>query len=391
MEAFETRLERVRTKLVIHHPFIASLLFGLDKELDDSMPFMAAVSTKSLFLNPKRIEENGITNHELMGILAHEALHPALFHLQRKGSRNTKIWNIAADAVVNHFVSVMGLTLPKFVVKAIPGKDTEAIYAELIEDAEECPSCGNMQAGNADGNSKTCPNCEGEPNPQFDEHKFSLPGEEENDQRVWETKITAAADTARNFGKLPKELEVVLEKLSKPVVDWRTELATWMQIHSGDEDYRWVPPKKNRMHLGYLPSSYSEKCECIIGVDTSGSMSDEELIWAVSEITELVTRFTAETVKVITFDTQIHDEFEVYDAHSVRDLKMRGRGGTNFCPFFERVADIGADVIIVFTDTMGPFPNDPPGQPTIFAGMYARAEPPWGARYIFVDSAAEIR
>src|SRR6516225_10741132 len=43
----------------------------------------------------------GLTHAELVGVLAHEALHAGLGHQARRGSREPVLWNFAADLEIN--------------------------------------------------------------------------------------------------------------------------------------------------------------------------------------------------------------------------------------------------------------------------------------------------
>lgn len=396
------RIERVRTELVMYYPFIAALLFGLEQVVDNTMKNIAAVSTRQLFLNTDLIKERGLDNQDLLFVLAHEALHPALMHLQRRGNRIPALWNIAADAVVNYYSTEMGIPPIAGTVPPIAGKDVETIYAELLEIAQPCPSCGGLSVEigsdgeisspsfsvepgkSMDNSSESCPTCNGSMN--FDEHLTSASTEADAEATRWQQKALSAAHAAkRNRGTVPGHFEEQINELVAAKVDWRTALSTWMQATKGDDDNRWVPPKKNRMHLGYLPSHFSERCDCVIGVDTSGSISSKELQQALSEIVSLASLY-CDSLKVITFDTIIHNEFDIVDGEGLDAIKMRGRGGTDFRPFFERLDDVTCDVAIVFTDTFGPFPASKPLTPTILAGPEENNDPPPWAKYILINA-----
>jgi len=56
---------------------------------------------------------NTLSDEQLQGVLCHEMMHVALLTLHRLGDKNTKLWNIATDILINKYITADGLELPK--------------------------------------------------------------------------------------------------------------------------------------------------------------------------------------------------------------------------------------------------------------------------------------
>jgi predicted metal-dependent peptidase len=93
----------------------------------------------------------------------------------------------------------------------------------------------------------------------------------------------------------------------------------------------------------------------VMAIDTSGSMSDDELAKVYAEVKELTEKMNA-VLTIIQFDTDIH---EILEAKSVKDLVrsgFKGRGGTDFNKAFSAARLLDPDCFIVYTDGYAPMP-----------------------------------
>ena len=104
------RIRKARTVLLLNHPFFGALIFRLTPVSAPNIPTMAT-DGKSLFYNPSFVDE--LPPDQLVGVLAHEVMHPALRHHTRRGNRDRERWNEAADYAINPLVLNAGMALPK--------------------------------------------------------------------------------------------------------------------------------------------------------------------------------------------------------------------------------------------------------------------------------------
>ena len=107
---FVTLLSGSRLRLRGKSAFFATLLLHTDVQPSQEVA-LAATDGDRVYLNPQAAA--GLPPGELDGLLLHEVLHAALSHVQRRGPREKKRWNKAADLIVNGMVAQAGLPLPK--------------------------------------------------------------------------------------------------------------------------------------------------------------------------------------------------------------------------------------------------------------------------------------
>jgi predicted metal-dependent peptidase len=65
----------------------------------------------TLFYNPSFVDT--LNSATLVGVLAHEVMHPALQHHLRRSTRNPRRWNIACDYAINLLLLGERLSLPE--------------------------------------------------------------------------------------------------------------------------------------------------------------------------------------------------------------------------------------------------------------------------------------
>ncbi len=122
-------------------PFFATLALHAKIKITDELP-TAATDGRDVFVNP--VFFNGLTPAAQDGLLLHEVLHAALLHVPRRGTRDPKLWNIAADIVINGMLIHDGYTLPEGGVRD-PSKEhlaVEEAYEALLKDAKPQPELG---------------------------------------------------------------------------------------------------------------------------------------------------------------------------------------------------------------------------------------------------------
>jgi predicted metal-dependent peptidase len=116
------------------------------------------------------------------------------------------------------------------------------------------------------------------------------------------------------------------------------------------------------------------KAKVVVVVDTSGSISTRDLASIDAELGHM-SRY--HEIEIVECDAKIQAQYP-YRGHLE---EVRGRGGTDLRPPFQRMIlnKIRPDVVVVFTDGIGPAPNRSPGLPVIWclvAGGYPPAH--WG-------------
>jgi predicted metal-dependent peptidase len=346
------RIQRVRTTLLLDHPFFGTLLFRLGARSGTSIETMATDGV-SLFFNPEFVDS--LSSAELIGVLAHETMHPALQHHTCRGGREPKRWNIACDYAINPLLIDAGLTLPKNVLldDRFRGMSAERIYnlleAEGGEENQNSSDDESQNGGESQNNSDSKPrqsdDGSGPSAPQTPSGIGQVLDAREPDEnrgqsveeqaREWQIAVEQAKNVARLAGKMPAGAMRSVEASKGAKVDWR-ELLRRAWSETIPADYSWTRPNRRHVWTGlYLPGVVCEGVgEICIAVDCSGSVNAHQLGLFEAEIRSILAGQQPRLVHVLYFDTEVH-KYETFQAGQLIKLTPVGGGGTNFRPCFE--------------------------------------------------------
>ena len=104
--------------IILTESFFASVAMMKLKQ-SDQVP-IAATDGQVVIYNPQFM--NSIQDDDLSFILYHEFLHIILMHHFRRGNRDPKLWNVAADIAVNLLIEkTKQWIIPSFAV-AMPNR-----------------------------------------------------------------------------------------------------------------------------------------------------------------------------------------------------------------------------------------------------------------------------
>jgi predicted metal-dependent peptidase len=386
--AVAKRIQKARTTLLLDHPFFGTLLFRLKGRETHSVATMATDGV-SLFYNPGFVDK--LSTPELVGVLAHEVLHPGLQHHTRRGDRRPFRWNKACDYAINPLLLDAGLVLPKDVLieDRFRGMSAERIY-NLLEEEEEGgsgqgsedqtePTPGGSTQGNEENDEPNPPVTPGgigqildAPEPEAADGKDIA-----EQAREWQIAVEQAQSLAKLVGKIPAGLERSLEGAEEARVDWR-ELLRRSWSETNPTDYSWTRPNRRHIWQGLcLPGVIREGVgEIVIAVDCSGSVSARQLSLFEAEIRSILEGQRPERVHVLYFDTRVH-KVDVYAAGQQISLDPVGGGGTDFRPCFDWVDEqqVQAQMLVFLTDLYGTLPTEEPSYPVLWASTGARQAP----------------
>jgi predicted metal-dependent peptidase len=346
------KISTARAKLIYSQPFFGSLVMKLKIVEDQFCPTMWT-NGKLIGYSPSYVDT--ISMDELIGVLVHEVLHVAYFHHLRKKDRDHKKWNVACDYAINDLIIESGFQLPE---GGWRGKGTdktaEAIYAEL-PDPPPSPSAGLSSSGDPSG-------C-GEVRQLTGENGKPLSKAEEAEAiNVARQNVAQAATVAKMQGKLPAGMERLITEIIDPVIPWRDVLHTFF-ARVARNDYNFLKPNRRYTSRGIvLPSLHSpELADGAVIVDTSGSVSDQELSMYAGEISGIL-EDTGATTHVIYVDSQVAGSQTFTPEDLPLKLEAKGGGGTDFRPGFVHIDDQMLEVswCVYLTDGYcNSFPDEP--------------------------------
>lgn len=372
-EAARKAITAARVKLVLGKDatsaFFATLALRLRAEADWSCQ-TAATDGRRLIYGPEFVVS--LPADQLLGLVAHEVMHCALAHMARRGARDPRRYNIAADLSLNPILRDAGFTLPPGGLfpgagqyRDLPsGLSAEEYYALLPRDddsggqGEDPGGCGAVRDAGDDADQQT-------------------------QAADWQVAVAQAKAAAQQRGKLPASIARTVEQLLQPTVDWRDVLREFLsRALTARDDYSWSAPNRRYIAQGiYLPSLRSEALgEVVIAVDTSGSISADTLAAFAGELNGILECQPCR-VSVVYCDAAVQrvQEWEPIDGPLTLDAV--GGGGTSHRPVWEWLRTSGADpaAVVCLTDGETDF-GDEPGVPVLWAltpGSSAR--PPFGS------------
>jgi predicted metal-dependent peptidase len=354
--ADEKRIERLlakaRTALVLEHPFIGNVALNLPYVPDYTIK-TAATNGKNIRYNPHFIDS--LNDEERKFLVAHECLHPMLEHTFRRGERNHRVWNQAADYVINKLLDdekigkmPQGGLLDNNIHNAGNGT-TEGIYNILPQPDD-------------DGN-----NGHGDPLDDCNDGG-DTPADKAQQEAEWKVRVAQAAQAAKMMGKMSAGLERLVGEILKPKVDWRDVLRKFLEKCKSDQR-TWS--KFNRRFLAqgiYLPSVSGESLgEIAFAVDCSGSITQEVIDQFAAEILSAKEDGNPTKIHVVYFDSEV-SHYESYGRDDDLDIKPHGGGGTAFSPVFEYFAehDINPVACVFLTDLCCNDFGDQPDYPVLW-------------------------
>ena len=226
-------------------------------------------------------------------------------------------------------------------------------------------------------------------NTMWDDHTRWGTEEEDMLRDVWIKRLENACenisieDPSNQRGVLPQSVVRLLKQLKQPQIDWRTILNDFIQEEI--VDYSFSPPDRRFSDSCFILPDFNDKDEKVYDIlfmiDTSGSMSDEMITAAYSEIKGAVDQFNGALEGWVGF----FDEPKPFDGEAgLEIIKPVGGGGTDFEIIFDYIHKYMSNrlpsSIIILTDGLAPFPPEyiSMGIPVLWVVNNDKINPPWG-------------
>lgn len=340
---------KARSRLILDNPFFGTLCLRL--KVVEWEQETGATDGVHLFYNPKWFEK--LTDMERIGFLAHEVLHVVFLHITRRNERDATKWNVACDYAINNYLVAEGFILPKggLVDPQYNDMTAEAIYSMLPDQDSKLldpGKCGGvMDHPGTDGTS----------------------GKTSAIEAGLTVAIHQAAEAAKAQGKLSGTMESVISDITDPKVDWKAVLARFLRANN-KSDFTWVRPNRRFIARGmYLPSLHNPCLEeIVVAVDTSGSISDDELTQFTTETSYILHELAPERVQFLQCDTEVQNATEYTRESLPLKVTYEGRGGTKFSPVIDYVNENypNTAALVYLTDLESDDFGDKPHYPVLW-------------------------
>jgi predicted metal-dependent peptidase len=343
--------------LMFKEPYYGLLLLSLNKVANRHID-TAGVSKNGLgtqlSINPDFWAD--LDADTKVGILKHELLHIAFFHLfMYKDFPDFDLFNIAADLEVNQYIQpeykgeawkrYRFYELSTFPELKLPPKAGTRVYYDILKKAEGknvSPLLDLALSQMRDGQNK------------LHELWKQFQNMTDIEQKAIETQIKyhlkkAAEGVKKSRGSIPSELEHMINELfvvHKPVVDWKSY--TKQFVGTAQTTFTHKTRRRPSKRIPYNPGiKVKHKQHIAVARDTSGSVSDVDIREFDNEIHHLWK--AGIKITIIDCDAGISDVWEFKG--QIRNT-VKGRGGTSFNPVIRYFNDNSRkfDALIYLTD-----------------------------------------
>jgi predicted metal-dependent peptidase len=375
-------LSKTSKDLMLKEPYYGFFLIMLNKLWDKRRVPTAGVSKNGinyqLTINDDFWE--GLTELQRLGLLKHELLHIAFGHLTTFFKFSDKrLANVAMDMEINQYIDSSWLPGGEYSkeefdeikeeikLEIAAARERDAPIEELKAISNKLPARGiliqdysdmnlDMRAGcryyydklkeaqdkkNQDG---TCGDeamdglLDDIENGQVPDHSTWEDFEDltEAEQKLIEKQLQkvlsdAKEQTEKKRGTVPGEIDglIIVEEIKPAKFDWRGYLRRFTGI-STHVFTKKIRRKENKRFDANPGLKIKMKQHMLLAIDTSGSVSDSELIEFMGEIQHIYK--AGVEITIIQCDTQIKS-IEPYKGKN--QIEVKGRGGTEFDPVLE--------------------------------------------------------
>src|SRR5919199_2647065 len=358
-------------RLRMKSPFFATLALFTRVRATQSLP-TAATDGQDIFINEEFVRS--LSSPQVDGLLLHEVLHAALLHVVRRGQRESTLWNIAADIVVNGMIAQLsGFELPKGGIgdPKLKHLSVEEIYELLLKNTT-CYSLGELDLLNQPPPDASEDGHNGNGTQGNSQSKIDCGSLDQTKQATleahWRNAMQQAMVVARSSesqGSIPAGMQRELGALTQAQLDWRSYL--WRYLVRTPTDFTGF----DRRFMGrklYLEALEGESVQVFVALDTSGSVGDHQMQLFLNEVQGILRAYPHLECELYYADAEAYGPYSLKaDSEIPRPV---GGGGTSFVPFFEKVSANRrwhtSGVCVYLTDGYGSFPDDPPTLPVLW-------------------------
>jgi predicted metal-dependent peptidase len=329
-------LSKISKQLMLSEPFYGVFLSTLNKVARKDVP-TAGVCLQGINYQLAVNEEfwNSLPGDKpKIGLLKHELLHICFNHLlDRDDYPDQELHNVAADIEINQYIAEeyypsKDLLLPSSYPELnLPLKAGTKVYYGLLKQALESGASPKLQ--------QLMDGLKGEGlHPTWGE----FDGLSEADAKLAKSQLEhqikeilkSQSDKGRGF--VPSELESFIDGIlaeTEPSYDWRS----YFRRFAGTSTRTYTKKTRRKLNKRFQENpalKIKTKKNVLVGIDTSGSVSDKNLIEFFTEIQHMYK--TGVAITIAEGDADIHN---IYEYKGKMPDFVTGRGGTDMNPFIE--------------------------------------------------------
>jgi predicted metal-dependent peptidase len=370
-------LAKASKDLMLREPFYGLFLIALNKKWNDNIP-TACVALRRINVELHINSEFWNSKPPLvqMGVLKHELLHIAFYHLttfRHLLEEDRECANIAMDIEINQYIdkTMLWETPEPLLPETFPDLDLEEkkgsryYYDKLKEQKDKNNKvlqamCAAMQAGEGsfempDGSTVELPQHDWKAMEDLDEATQKLV-----DAQVGHVLNQVVDQVQKSRGTVPGEMTSLLENWNKnepPKFDWKG----YIRRFTGKSVKIFTKKSRRKLNkrLPEFPGlKIKQQKHILCAIDTSASVNEAEVVEFMNEIYHMYK--TGSEVTVLQCDTAIK---HIESFNPKKPVEIHGRGGTDFQPVIDYYNEqqIKYSCLMYLTDGEAPVPENAKG------------------------------
>lgn len=351
--------------MVLNDPFSHQILMLMDKVPTTQIKTMGVIVKEHgiiLQYNPEFFRN--LSMEEARYAFQHEVFHVALHHCTRRRPSDPgemAIFNLACDLAVNSLIPEnSGVKAPEGILhpsklKIEVGLSVEQ-YMDILRNMDfpkpPKPQPGEGEGEPEDGEEEGEGKGQGSMPGTFDDHS------QWSESEVVDEVIRNTIETIKNtnkWGSIPGDVQAIIEAAQKSQVNWRGLLRKYLgQIPSANRTPTYKRPNR-RFGYPYSGKKREHIDKALFAIDTSGSISDENLSQFLAELNKYVEQYPAD---LVLFDTTITYGPKPFSKKNNK-FTFTGRGGTCVEDVIELALEKKYNSVVFLTDGYFSAPPDP--------------------------------
>lgn len=325
-------------------------------------------------------------------VFMHEVFHVLLMHTSRRKGRDSQLWNIAADIMVNDMLlrklasqmnkAGVPFKAPKHGVFAdvLYSETVEAVYDKLAQDNAESEQDrkkikirdrysphGSYNTREIAPSNDLKPNCitekigDCEPGGACMSGKYHSIDELLDDEKIKEiiAGLVREATAKDNVGRAAAGSyfipEMLLDITKGKALNWKSILKKYM-VQKQSDDSSYATPERKYIHMDLILPGHCEDEEVIeevwAFVDTSGSIATDQLQQFLRQLYAIVKDCEC-VLNLAYWDTAVTEVYRgISRAKDLEQAMPHHSGGTNINCVYEWMAkeNVKPDVMLILTD-----------------------------------------
>lgn len=378
----EEKLLYAQQQAVVYCPPLGALLMKLRfRESPDQKETLRALSNGALLYNPMNVD--AISENQLVSHMTEAVFHTALREGMRNQMYNEAKFRVALQSKIIQILDEAGLPeifgtaeLRKAEWDMLAPEEVLDQIADLTpeEAVELCPCKLPLTVGRDDDDPEDDDDADG--------------GMGDTRPPILTAALGEMLAMAKDIGDEMLGLQLLIGDIYEPQIDWRQRLRHSMQQILGPWGRSFQRPHRRGHGIaqaigmpGYVMPGPDRGFESVIlCVDLSGSVvGDKGLVEDFCGEMNGIMKLCQRPCRVILHEVAVIDDFE---CKNLNDLipKLKGGGGTDFVPTYERLCETHEKIPLVvwLTDLYGGHVPEPPPFPMIWVCGSNHDSAPWG-------------